>query len=173
MRGGSIPVLAWALLLLVLYLGNWIYEGAPTQLATSAGALGMIVIWGVVGALFGREALRRGPPRAARSAEGVSEVSFGAASAGFAVATIVFGLVWGHFLIYFGAGLLVLSLGRLVVELRSERATVREHQPPAPGEAALGGERPRGPAGSLGEGASGRRSGGAVADPSAEEEAQR
>jgi len=158
MRGGSIPVLLWALLLLVLYLGNWIYEGAPTQTATSAAAVGMIVVWGLVGALFGREALRRGPPPASSSVEGVSDISFGAASAGFAVATIVFGLVWGHFLIYFGAGLLVLSLGRVILELRAERASVRAHRPPASGEAAPGSEPASGPpvdAGAAGPRASG------------------
>lgn len=145
MRGGSIPVLFWALLLLVLYAANWIYEGARTQIAASAGALALIVIWGLAGVLFGRAALRRGPPPPASSTEGASEVSFGAALAGFAVATIVFGLVWGHFLVYFGAGLLVLSLGRLVLELRSERETLHAHRPASPQEASLRAERPDDP----------------------------
>ena len=136
MRGGSIVLLAWSLLLLVLFAGNWIYEGSPVQIAQSAAAFGLILLWGLAGLLIaGREALRRGPPPPRSEAKGVPEVSFGAAGAGFALATIVFGLVWGHFLVYFGAGLLVLSLGRLVVEVRSERATVRAHRPPAPNEA--------------------------------------
>ncbi len=39
--------------------------------------------------------------------------------------TILFGLAWSKFFVYFGAGILLLSLGRLVVELRSERTTNR------------------------------------------------
>jgi hypothetical protein len=133
MRGGSIPVLLWALILLVLFAGNWIYQGDPTQTAVSAGALGVIVLWGLGGLLFaGREALRRGAPAFRGVAEGQPAISVGAACAGFALATIVFGLVWGHFLIYFGAGLLVLALGRLAIELRSERESVRAHRPPGP-----------------------------------------
>ena len=129
MRGGSIPLLAWALLLLVLFAGNWIYQGDPVQTAQSAAAVGVIALWGLAGiALSGREAVRRGPPRPEREARGVPDISFGAAGAGFALATLVFGLVWGHFLVYFGAGLLVLSLGRLALELRAERRTLQSHR---------------------------------------------
>src|SRR5205814_784006 len=129
MRGGALVLLIWSLLLLALFLGNWIYAGDGTQIAVSAAAVGLILTWGVLVALSGREALRRGPPPARTSAEGVSDISFGAAVAGFAVATIVFGLVWGHFLVYFGAGLLVAALIRLGIELRSERETLRAYRP--------------------------------------------
>jgi len=146
MRGGSIPVLIWACLLLVLFAANWIYQGDIVQFAQSAAAVIVIVLFALAGAAFGRGALRRGPPPQASTVEGVSEVSFGAAGVGFGLATLVFGIVWGHFLIYFGAGLMVFSLGRLALELRSERKSVSEHRPPAPLEASLRDESPEVPA---------------------------
>ena len=39
--------------------------------------------------------------------------------------TILFGLVWAKFLLFFGFGILLLSIGRLVVEVRSERMSNR------------------------------------------------
>jgi hypothetical protein len=144
MRGGAIVVLTWSLLLLALFLGNWIYTGDGTQIAVSAGSFGLILTWGVLVALSGREALRRGPPPPRSSAEGISDISFGAAVAGFALATVVFGLTWGHFLVYFGAGLFVVALVRLGVELRSERGTLRAHRPPPHSEIQRG-ERPEQP----------------------------
>jgi hypothetical protein len=151
MRGGALAVLIWSLLLLLLFLGNWIYAGDRTQIAVSAGSVGLMLTWGVLVALSGREALRRGPPPTRTSAEGVSDISFGAAVAGFAVATIVFGLVWGHFLVYFGAGLFVAALIRLAIELRSERETLRAYRSrpqPVKGQSS---ERPRRPAASGGD----------------------
>ena len=59
MRGGSLPLLVWALLLLLLYLGDWIYEGAPTQAAASAGAVAIIALWGLAGVALGSAVGRR------------------------------------------------------------------------------------------------------------------
>jgi peptidoglycan/LPS O-acetylase OafA/YrhL len=145
MRGGALVVLIWASLLFVLYLAHAIYAGEPAQIAITAGSLGMMLLWGLLAALTGREALRRGPPPASRSVEAVPDVSFAAALIGFSVATIGFGFVWGRFLTYFGAGLLVLSLGRLAIELRAQRDSVRAHRPPDPRESSIGGPRPEQP----------------------------
>ncbi len=145
MRGGALVVLAWSALLLVLFLGHWIYAGEPTQVAISGGSLAIMVLSAVAIALSGREALRRGPPPARAKVEAVPDISFAAGLIGFSIATIGFGFVWGHFLTYFGAGLLLLSIGRLALELRAERATLRAHRPPRPGEAGLRGSRPAEP----------------------------
>jgi hypothetical protein len=145
MRGGALVVLIWSLLLLALFLGHWIYAAEGTQIAISGGSLGIIVLSGAAIALSGREALRRGPPPARTKVEAVPDISFAAGLIGFSIATIGFGFVWGHFLTYFGAGLLALSIGRLVLELRAERATLRAHRPPPAGEASLRGHPPAEP----------------------------
>ena len=41
---------------------------------------------------------------------------------GLSIGCALFGIAWAKFLVYFGVGLLVLSVGRLVLELRAERA---------------------------------------------------
>jgi hypothetical protein len=38
---------------------------------------------------------------------------------------ILFGLAWANFLVYLGFALLIVALGRLAVEWRSQRASVR------------------------------------------------
>ena len=41
------------------------------------------------------------------------------------IRSILFGLVWAQFIFFFGIGLFVVGLGRLAIELRSERASRR------------------------------------------------
>jgi peptidoglycan/LPS O-acetylase OafA/YrhL len=141
MRGGALVVLVWSLLLLVLFVGHWLYAGEGTQIAITAGSVGVIVLWGALGALLGREALRRGPPPPRRAVEAVPDFSFAAGLIGFSIASIGFGFAWGHFLTYFGLGLLVISLVRLGIELRSQRETLRAHVTPAPGDVPAGARR--------------------------------
>lgn len=123
MRGGAIPLLAWGTVLLVLYAINWIWEGKAIQFGTTLAAVLIIYAGAVLLWLARRDALRRGPPPAAPELEPVPQASTGAVFTGLSVGAILFGLVWAKFLVFFGAGTLVLSLGRLAVELRSERAT--------------------------------------------------
>jgi hypothetical protein len=66
--------------------------------------------------------VKTGAPPPDDEPEVVPEASLTAVLVGLSIACIGFGLVWAGFLIYFGAGVLVLSLGRLVLELRAERA---------------------------------------------------
>jgi high-affinity Fe2+/Pb2+ permease len=53
--------------------------------------------------------------------EAVPTASLGALLVAVAVGSIVFGLAFGRFLVYFGAGLLIVSLGMVVRELLAER----------------------------------------------------
>jgi uncharacterized iron-regulated membrane protein len=122
-RGGGIPLLAWGTILLVLYAGNWVWEGRPIQVGTTVFAI--LVIYGGAGLLWlaRRESLRRGAPPAVPEVESVATASVGAVLAALGLASILFGLVWALFFVYFGAGLLALALGRVATELRAERRT--------------------------------------------------
>jgi uncharacterized iron-regulated membrane protein len=120
-RGGAIPLLAWGTILLVLYSGNWIWEGRPIQVATTVFAI--LVIYGGAALLWlaRRDAIERGPPPAEPEIDPIPEASTGAVLAALGVASILFGLAWALFLVYFGAGLLLAALGRIALELRAER----------------------------------------------------
>jgi len=133
MRGGAIPVLAWACILGVLFAGNWVWTGDRTQVAAFGFAVALVVLCGVSLALANRSALRRGapPPPPPGQTQEMPELSYGALGAAIGLAAIVFGLAFGHFLIYFGAGLFVLSIGRVAIELRSARASDRRRRRPA------------------------------------------
>jgi hypothetical protein len=132
MRGGAIPVFAWGTLLLVLFIGNWIWDAKDVNAAEAAFAALVVYAAGVGLWLSARrDALRRGPPPARAEIEASPSMSVGAVLAGLAVAAILFGLVWAQFLVFFGAGLLVAALGRLWIELRAEqrsRRAVQERQ---------------------------------------------
>jgi hypothetical protein len=121
-RGGAIPLLAWATLLVVLMAGNWIWTGDSVQVGTFALAAGLVYALAALLVAMNPEALKTGPPPSEDEPEVVPEASLAAVLVGLSIACIGFGLVWAGFLIYFGAGVLVLSLGRLVLELRAELA---------------------------------------------------
>jgi hypothetical protein len=117
-------VLAWAGLLTVLLAVNAVWTGDEIQIAEYGFAVLVIVLAGVLLIARHRAAIRRGPPepRPAR-VEAVPDLSFAAVLAAIAVASILFGLAWAYFLVYFGGGLLLLSLGRLAVEEQAARAS--------------------------------------------------
>lgn len=123
MRGGAIPVLSWATLLVVLYIGNWIWDEKQVNPFVAAFAVVVIFAWGLLLWLRCRQAIEPGPPPPERGPEAEPDASVAAMLIGLSIAAILFGIVWATFLIYFGAGLLLLSLGRLALELRAERAT--------------------------------------------------
>lgn len=125
MRGGAIPILAWGTILLVLCVGNWVWNGRAVGGAAATSAVVIVYAFGVALWLARREAIRRGPPEPTDEPETVPQASLAAVLIGLSVGCALFGLAWAKFLLYFGAGMLVLSLGRLVVELRSERASRR------------------------------------------------
>jgi hypothetical protein len=129
-RGGAIPIFVWGLLLSVLTIGNAIWEGRWIQAGQFALAAVIILGFGVtVVALSGRRALRKGPPARSARVEALPEASAGAVGAALSLALLLFGFVFGSALIYLGAGFLALSLGRLAIEVRSQRSTLRRTRP--------------------------------------------
>ena len=134
MRGGAIPLLAWGTILLVLCIGNWVWDDKPVNGAAATAAVVIVYSFGAALWLRRREAIRRGPPEPRDEVERVPQMSVGAVTMGLAAGCALFGLAWAKFLLYFGIAMFVLGLGRLAVELRAERATR---------SSVLGEERPR------------------------------
>lgn len=126
MRGGAIPILAWGTILLALCIGNWVWDDKPVNGAVATAAVVIVYGFGIALWLARREAIRRGPPEPSLDPEAVPQASAAAVAIGLSVGCALFGLAWSKFLLYFGAGMLVLSLGRLAIELRSERTTRRQ-----------------------------------------------
>lgn len=125
MRGGAIPFFAWGTLLLVLFIGNWIWDAKPVNAAAAGFAALVIYLGGLALWRSRRDAVETGPPGPADEPDTVPESSLSAVGAGLSVAAILFGLAWANFLVYFGAATLALSLGRLMLELRAERDSRR------------------------------------------------
>jgi len=134
MRGGAIPILAWAILLAVLMAGNWIWTGDAVQIGAFGFAVLVIALTALLLVLSCREAIRRGPPDPSTRArvQAIPDLSVGAALAAIALASIGFGLDFGRFLIYFGFGLFALAVGRLGVELRAARESAERYRSRCP-----------------------------------------
>ena len=62
MRGGAIPILAWGTILLVLALGNWVWDDKTVNGLVATAAVVIIYCVGAGGVAARREAIRRGPP---------------------------------------------------------------------------------------------------------------
>jgi O-antigen ligase len=124
-RGGAIPVIAWGTILLVLAIGNAVWDSKPVNGIEAFAASLIIYVTALLLWLARRDAIRRGPPPAETELELVPQSSTGAVFLGISVGTILFGLVWAKFLLFLGFGILVLSIGRLVAEVRSERTSNR------------------------------------------------
>jgi formate hydrogenlyase subunit 3/multisubunit Na+/H+ antiporter MnhD subunit len=124
-RGGAIPVFAWGTLLFVLFVGNWIWDAKPVNAEVAAAASLIVYAWAIFLWLANRESVKTGPPEPEVETAEVPRESFAAMLIGLSIGCILFGLTWAKFLVYFGIGALVLSLGRLGRELRAERATRR------------------------------------------------
>jgi uncharacterized iron-regulated membrane protein len=125
MRGGAIPILTWGTILLVLAVGNWIWNDRAVGSGAASAAVLIIYAFGVGVWLARREAIRRGPPEPRSEPETVPQSSLAAAGIGIAVGCALFGLAWAKFLLDFGIALFIVSAGRLVLELRAERASRR------------------------------------------------
>lgn len=126
MRGGSIPLLVWGTLIAVLLGLNLVWTGDDIQ--AGAFAFALVTIWGTAAAFAvrsRRESLKRGAPGLTRELETVPAASLGAVLVAVALASLVFGFAFGRFLVYFGAGLLILSLGLVARERRAERRARR------------------------------------------------
>jgi O-antigen ligase len=128
-RGGAIPLIAWGTILLVLAIGNAVWDAKPVNGIVAFAASLIIYVTALLLWLARRDAIRRGPPPPETEIEPVPQASTGAVFIAISVATILFGFAWSRFFVFFGAGILLLSLGRLVIELRSERTSNRRvHQ---------------------------------------------
>ncbi|HWF73783.1 MAG TPA: hypothetical protein VG186_10595 [Solirubrobacteraceae bacterium] len=125
MKGGAIPLLVWGAFLAVLGGLNWIWTGDAIQVGTFGFAILVVIVGAGALVLLSRDALGRGAPEPRSDPEAVPDVSVGAVLAGLSVGSILFGLVFGTFFVYFGAGMLLASLGRLAFEVRSQRRSER------------------------------------------------
>lgn len=126
MRGGAIPILTWGTLLLVLCVGNWVWNDKPVSGAVATAAVVIVYAFGIALWLGRRESIRRGPPEPPTKPQAVPEASAAAVAIGLSVGCALFGLAWSKFLLYFGIGTLVASLTRLTIELRAERSSRRQ-----------------------------------------------
>jgi multisubunit Na+/H+ antiporter MnhC subunit len=127
-RGGALPLLAFAALLALLMAVNWVWAGDAIQVGTFAFAVLLVLSSALLVTLRGRGALRPGPPPPSRRREALPSLSVAPVGIALALAAILFGLAFGHFSIYFGCGLMAASLGRLAVELRATRETRRRYE---------------------------------------------
>ncbi len=126
MRGGAIPVLAWGTLLLLLAIGNWVWNSRTVSGLAATGAVVIIYGFGVALWLARREAIRRGPPEPNAVTESVPQASVAAALIGISAGCALFGLAWARFLLDLGIALFIASAGLLTIELRAERASRRQ-----------------------------------------------
>ncbi len=146
MRGGAIAVLVWAALLSVLLVINVIWAGSAIQAAMFGFAIVIVAGSGLTAIALNRSAIRRGPPAAEEGRiDAVPDLSFGAMLLGIAVGVALYGQVFGKSLTYVGLGLVVIALGRLLVETRTGRRSRQRYlleraAPPADGVDASGRE---------------------------------
>jgi len=126
MRGGAIPIFAWGTILLVLAIGNWVWNGKAVGSGAASAAVLIIYGFGVAVWLARREAIRRGPPEPRSEPEAVPQASLAAVLIGLSAGCALFGLAWAKFLLYLGIAMFVVALGRLIIELRAARATRRD-----------------------------------------------
>jgi uncharacterized iron-regulated membrane protein len=132
-RGGAIPLLAWGTILLVLFAVHAVWDGRTVPTIETAVAVLIIYGTGVALWLARRESIRTGAPEPSGEPVASPTASLAAVVAGLSIACMLFGTVWATFLIYFGGGMLLLSLGRLTLELRAERASRRRAAQPEAG----------------------------------------
>lgn len=125
MRGGAIPIVLWGAGLLVLMIINLIWEGS--QIQTEMEIYLLVAIFGTGLGLFllRPESLRKGPPVRESSYDAVPRTSLAAMTLGIATGAMMFGVVFGKFLVFIGAGVWLLAAGRLLVELRAQRRSMR------------------------------------------------
>ena len=126
MRGGAIPILAWGTILLLLAIGNWMWNGRLVGGLAASGAVAIIYLFGLAVWLARREAIRRGPPEPREDPETIPQTSLAAVGIGVSAGCALFGLAWAKFLLDFGIALFIVSVGRMALEFRAERASRRQ-----------------------------------------------
>lgn len=125
MRGGSIVILCWATILAVLAGIDWFWAHDGIDIAMWGAAVFTILAWGIgIFLLRPREALRRGPPEPREEPEALASASYGSVLLAVGVASLLYGFAFGHFLVYFGIGLIVVALGLVARERYDQRRAV-------------------------------------------------
>jgi hypothetical protein len=125
MRGGAIPILAWGTILLVLAIGNWVWDDKTVNGLAATSAVVIVYVFGVAVWMARREAIRRGAPEPSSVTESVPQTSLAAAGLGISAGCALFGLAWAKFLLDFGIALFIVSAARMALEVRAERASRR------------------------------------------------
>jgi hypothetical protein len=125
MRAGAVPLLIWSSLLGVLLAVHWIWTEDTIENASFGFAIGVILTSAVLLIARSRDAVRRGEPEPTHGLEAIPQASLGGLLTGCAVVAVGFGLVFGSFLVFIGAGVFVAAVGLLVRELRDERRAKR------------------------------------------------
>jgi hypothetical protein len=108
----AVPFFAWAALLTVLAVVLWAWTSDDLPPAVFGAAAAIVWVAGLV-ALFVR---RRRP-----GARPAPDLSLASAFVAFAVAALVLGALVGRWLVYLGAGLLLIGLVGVARELRAQR----------------------------------------------------
>jgi hypothetical protein len=125
-RGGAIPLAVWGVLLVVLLSINWIWEGTGIHVALFGYAVLTVLIAVAALRLMNRQALRKGPPQHRPREEALPRISVACAGIGLSTGAILYGAVFGKFLVFIGGGLLVFSAGRLGLELIWQARTLND-----------------------------------------------
>jgi hypothetical protein len=129
MRGGAIPVFLWGTVLLVLMVINVIWTSDRVQAATFGFAVLVIYSASLGLTLANREARRTGPPVRESRLEAVPQNSLASLALGVSIGAMMFGVVFGKFLVFIGGAVWLVALGRLIVEVRAQRRSVHsEHE---------------------------------------------
>jgi hypothetical protein len=123
-RGGAIPLMCWAVLLTVTGTLNAVWTGDLIQMGTFTAAVLAISLTAISFIVRAPEAAKRGEPGPRTASEAIPTGSFASAFTAVGLGVLLFGLVFGHFPIYLGAGMIVTGLGRLALELRAQRRAV-------------------------------------------------
>lgn len=127
MRGGAIPVLVWGFVLAVAMALLTVWNGGKPIIGF-VGGFGVVVTFltaFVFILLRPREAVRRGPPEPTGEPRAVPTASYGSVLFAVGGASLVYGLAFGHFLIYFGIGLMVVALAVIIREKVFQRRALR------------------------------------------------
>lgn len=125
MRGGALPLICWLLLLTCFGVINAIWTGDAVQVGTVAAAVVSIGLLITALTFAAPESVHRGEPVAERKPRVLPRTSSGTVICALGFASLIFGFTFGHFPIYFGAGLMLAGASRLAVELHSQRRAGR------------------------------------------------
>jgi hypothetical protein len=124
MRGGAIPLLVWALLNLILLVIDWIWQGTQIGVALTGYTVLIVNLFAFVYWLMNRAAVRKGEPTHDGEPQALPRISLPAALIGISVGVILYGVVFGKFMVFIGIALLALALGGVGRELIWQQRTL-------------------------------------------------